>query len=82
MIKTRQDAIETLCELQSHVSANVMGYDRPNNCFCGEHKGEFRSCGESIGFIVRWTSFGIGVMRPYVWAKRWVRRIRRAWEDL
>ena len=52
MIKTRQDAIETLCELQSHVSANVMGYDRPNNCFCGEHKGEFRSCGESIGFIV------------------------------
>lgn len=49
--------LQRLCELQREVNQRHMGYDEPNDCFCGtggfwprsEH---FKSSGKTVDFIV------------------------------
>lgn len=50
--------IRRLCALQSYVVTEVLGYDQPADCFCGdegfwplEDVDDYRNAGEAIKFI-------------------------------
>ena len=50
--------IRRLCALQAHVCSEVIGYDHPANCFCGDEgfwpyttAEDYRNDGRAIEFI-------------------------------
>ncbi len=51
--------IRRLCALQAHVASEVLGYDHPADCFCGdegfwplEAADDYRNEGKAVDFIV------------------------------
>jgi hypothetical protein len=50
--------IRRLCVLQAAVAGDVLGYDHPADCFCGDDgfwpyqdAGDYRNDGEAVAFI-------------------------------
>lgn len=59
-IRTPQDAILILCQLQAEVSQNVYQYKHTADCFCGlrddwVEKGAWKNEGKAIDFIINAT---------------------------
>lgn len=72
--------VRRLCALQAHVVTEVLGYDDPADCFCGDEglwpyadPDDYRNAGKAVEFIETATLEAIRQHGPAVWTEAFQR---------